>query len=199
MCPVRYTLTAPDGTAVASGIGADGRLTLPVTAPALWNAEHPALYTLLLDTAGEILRFRVGFREVRSEAGVLLLNGQPIKFRGVNRHDSHPLKGPAVSREDVIRDLMLMKQHNINAIRTSHYPNAPYFAELCDEYGFYVIEEADQEAHGAIALYGSDSCRSLLSYNSTYRKAFVDRAERMVQRDKNHPCILLWSMGNESG
>ncbi len=199
VCPVRYTLTAPDGTAVASGIGADGRLTLPVTAPALWNAEHPALYTLLLDTAGEILRFRVGFREVRSEAGVLLLNGQPIKFRGVNRHDSHPLKGPAVSREDVIRDLMLMKQHNINAIRTSHYPNAPYFAELCDEYGFYVIEEADQEAHGAIALYGSDSCRSLLSYNPAYRKAFVDRAERMVQRDKNHPCILLWSMGNESG
>jgi beta-galactosidase len=169
--------------------------------PLLWNAEAPKLYTLMLTTKEEEITQKVGIREVEIKDSVILLNRVPIKFRGVNRHDSDPVTGYTISREQALKDLALMKQHNINAIRTSHYPNAPWFPGLCDEYGFYLIAEADLECHGATNFYSG-------SYQDTYgdiamnpiSDAFVlDRQQRNVHRDKNHPCILFWSMGNESG
>ena len=172
-----------------------------------WNAEAPRLYTLVLETEGEVITDRVGFREIRVEDNRVLLNGVPVKFRGVNRHDSDPVTGYAVSMEQVRRDLELMRRHNFNAIRTSHYPNAPWFCQLCDQYGFYVIAEADLESHGAFERY----CRENDSFeaharrwnlpfadNPDFQEATLDRVERCVHRDKNRPCVLIWSMGNES-
>jgi beta-galactosidase len=169
--------------------------------PVLWNAESPTLYTLVLSTEEEQITQKVGIRKVEIKNGIILLNNTPIKFKGVNRHDSDPITGYTISREQVLTDLSLMKQHNINAIRTSHYPDAPWFPSLCDEYGFYLIAEADLETHGATSFYSG-------SYEGTYgdivqnpiSNAFVlDRQQRNVHRDKNHPCILIWSLGNESG
>lgn len=197
--PVRYTLTAPDGSMVAQGEEDSGRLAISLSHPLLWNAEQPQLYTLTLCTADECIAAAVGVREVAAREGVLYLNGQRIKFRGVNRHDSSPFDGPAVTREHVIADLALMKQHNINAIRTSHYPNAPWFPSLCDRYGFYVIAEADIEAHGVVTLAAGEGDFSRLAGDPSYREEFLDRVQMLHARDKNHPSILLWSMGNESG
>ena len=165
----------------------------------LWNAETPVLYTLRLTAAEEEITEKVGFRWVTSEGGVLRINGQAVKFRGVNRHDSDPYVGPAVGYEQVVRDLTLMKQYNINAIRTSHYPNAPYFTQLCDRMGFYVIDEADQEAHGAADAYHATEHFSDLSCLPSYREAYLDRAVLLLQRDKNRPSVVIWSAGNESG
>ena len=201
--PVSYVLTAPCGCEVAKGT-ADGCLSIPVENPTLWNAETPALYTLTLTTPGETIRQKVGIREVKSEKGVLYVNGQNIKFRGVNRHDSDPVTGYAVSVEQMKKDLRIMKEHNINAIRTSHYPNAPLFTQMCDEYGFYVIAEADLEAHGVMNVYDSVTNNYAVMYarianDPTWEEAIVDRAQHSVIRDKNHPSVLIWSMGNESG
>ena len=197
--PVTYTLSAPDGSLVGQGQCTGTALHIPVEHPRLWNAEQPQLYTLLLETGEEALAVRVGLREIVAREGVIYLNGQRVKFRGVNRHDSSPFDGPAVSKEHMVRDLALMKQHNINAIRTSHYPNAPIFVELCDRYGFYVIDEADQECHGTINQYGEDACFPQMPHDERFREAFVDRARLLYTRDKNHPSVVVWSMGNESG
>lgn len=183
--------------------GGETKLTaaLAVAAPKLWSAEEPNLYTLLLtlqDAAGRVLtveRFAVGFRDVKIENGQMLLNGTPITLCGVNRHDTHPDLGHTTPRAHMLRDITLMKQHNINCVRTSHYPNDPYWLDLCDEYGLYVIDETDLEAHG----FGIGGDWGELSKNPAWREAFVDRAERMVQRDKNHPSVIIWSLGNESG
>lgn len=199
--PVRYALYNPAGRLVEQGSAAGGNITIPVKNVLLWNAEHPDLYTLILDTGGEAIRQRIGVRKVETRGRVLLLNGRKFKLRGVNRHDSDPETGYVISREQAVRDLRLMKEHNINAIRTSHYPNAPWFPQLCDEYGFYLIAESDVESHGVTCLYGGnrESNYSLLARDERYAGAILNRVRRNVTRDKNCPSILLWSLGNESG
>lgn len=181
---------------------------LTVENPILWNPEAPYLYTLRLETPDEVITDRVGFREIRIADNQVLLNGQPIRFRGVNRHDSDPVTGPVISVEHMKRDLRMIKEHNFNAIRTSHYPNAPMFYQLCDQYGFLVIDEADFEAHGPTAYYCKDNGNwdSHVAYwnvpfadNPEYMDATLDRVQLCVQRDKNRPCVVVWSMGNESG
>ena len=178
-----------------------------VSKPTLWNPEQPYLYTLLIESEGEVITDRVGIREISIKDNQVYLNGSPIKFRGVNRHDSDPVTGPVISVEHMKRDLEIIKKHNFNAIRTSHYPNAPMFYQLCDQYGFMVIDEADHESHGAAELYCSENDRwedhvehwnEPFADNPEFLEATVDRTQRCVQRDKNRPCVLAWSMGNES-
>ncbi len=195
---VSYKLLSPVGMEMETGkavIGGKGTVEVSVDAPWLWSDETPDLYTLLLTCGGETLVFRFGFRDVQIKDGVLYFNGQKIKLKGVNRHDSHPYLGSATPMEHLIRDLMIMKQHNVNAIRTSHYPNDPRFTALCDEYGFYVIDETDLEAHGMGAIGNWD----WLTDSEEWTESFVDRVARLFERDKNHPCVLMWSLGNESG
>jgi beta-galactosidase len=170
-------------------------LEFEVENPVLWNAENPYLYQLYIYYGEEILRFNVGLRKVEIKDGVFMINGKPIKLKGVNRHDSHPELGQTIPINHMIKDLMLMKRHNVNTIRTSHYPNDPRFLDLCDRYGFYVIDEADLECHG-VERAGD---YHMLTKNPEWEKAFVDRAVRMVERDKNYSCVIMWSMGNESG
>ncbi|NWQ40798.1 DUF4981 domain-containing protein [Bacillus sp. EB106-08-02-XG196] len=166
-----------------------------------WNTETPALYDVvvtLLDTSGDVVEVipqRCGFRNVEIKGGQLLVNGVAIMFKGVNRHDAHPDFGRAVPVSSMIEDLTLMKQHNINAIRTAHYPNDPRFYELCDQFGFYVIDETDLECHGLVYI----GQPHLISDDPAWQAAYVDRMERLVERDKNHPSVIMWSLGNESG
>ena len=147
-CAVSAQLYAPDGSLAGEAASQGEALSFALESPVLWNAEQPAQYTLLLSTGEEAISQKVGLRKIEVQDGVVLLNGTAIKFRGVNRHDSDPVTGYTISREQALKDLFLMKRHNINAIRTSHYPNAPWFLQLCSEYGFYVMAEADMECHG---------------------------------------------------
>ena len=171
-------------------------MALPVACPRQWTAETPTLYRLVLtlrDPDGEATdceSCRVGFRQVEVVEGVVLLNGRRLVVRGVDRHEHHPERGRALTREDMARELVLMKQLNINTVRTSHYPAHPDWYDLCDEYGMHVIDEANIETHG---VHGE------LSHNPHWHHAYMERATRMVLRDKNHPCVLFWSLGNESG
>lgn len=177
-------------------------VSIPVSGPVLWNAERPYLYTLIITAGGEKIVQKIGIRCISVENGVILINGRQVKFRGVNRHDSHPVTGYVVSEEDVRKDLRLMKEHNINAIRTSHYPNAPWFPGLCSEYGFYVIAEADLESHGTVTVYGGcgyGDTFGMLAQNPEWAEAILDRQKRNVVRDKNECCVIFWSLGNESG
>ncbi len=177
--------------------------------PHLWSSEDPYLYTLVLETdnKGEIITERVGLREICVHKNVIMVNGRPVKFRGVNRHDFDPAMGPVVDISHMKRDLMLMKQNNFNAVRTSHYPNAPMFYQMCDRYGFFVIDEADNESHGPWALqYKNDTdeeraarWNELISDNPAFTEATLDRVRKMVERDKNRPSVVIWSMGNEGG
>ncbi len=168
-------------------------------APKLWTPETPHLYRLLLvhrDGGGkilEVLSTRFGFRQVEIRGQRLFLNGVSIKLKGVNRHEHDPVRGHAITRENILRDLVLMKRNNINTIRTSHYPNQPQFYDLCDELGLMVIDEANIESHGM--GYGKAS----LAHDPRWTKAHVDRVVSMVERDQNHPCIVMWSLGNEAG
>ena len=199
--PVQLSLYSPDG-ALLDTTQADGnRARFEVKNAVLWNAEQPRLYTLLMECAGEYIVQKTGVREICIEAGIVKLNGKPIRLKGVNRHDSDPVTGYTLDREQVIRDLCLMKRYNFNAIRTSHYPNAPWFVQLCDMYGFYVIAEADLESHGTISIYGGTQERTpgLLVQNPQFEKAVMDRVRRCVERDKNSACVVIWSLGNESG
>ncbi|MDR0898674.1 MAG: DUF4981 domain-containing protein [Oscillospiraceae bacterium] len=200
--PVSLTLITPGGETLSPG--ADGAFT--VKNPLLWTAETPDLYTLLLETPDECIAKRIGIRKVEVKGGILLLNGAPIRLRGVNRHDSDPVTGFTISREQMIRDMRLMKAHNVNAIRTSHYPNAPWMPELCDQYGFYLMAESDIESHGTCTLYHNKAKPSdhrddfsILSLDPRFAEAMLDRVQRNVHRDKNSPSVLIWSMGNESG
>lgn len=196
-----------NGAVAAEGkLSEDGSLVLEVSAPTLWNTENPYLYKLILETEKETIVDHIGFRTIEIKNKVVYFNGQNIKFRGVNRHDSDPETGFTISMEQIMLDLKLMKQHNFNAIRSSHYPNAPYFYQLCDRYGFMVCDEADIEAHGPFMLY----CREDTDYHRfkrwneqiaddpAWEASILDRVQLMVQRDKNRPCIVMWSMGNES-
>lgn len=175
-----------------------------------WTAETPYLYKLLVgivNNNGEYLQvkcIKIGFRKVEIRNKQLFINGISIKLKGVNRHDTHPDRGYAVTREDMIEDIITMKRHNINTVRTSHYPNDVFWYELCNEYGLYVIDEADLEMHGSLDYYHTGTntdnfIQSQLNSGEEWKKVFIDRAVRMVERDKNHPCIIMWSLGNESG
>ncbi len=198
--PVAYEVLDPQGVSVTSGQAEGDELAFTLTDIQLWNAEAPRLYTLLMRCGEEWIAEKIGLRDIRVENGCVLLNGQRIKFKGVNRHDSDPVLGAAVGLAEMKRDLMLMKRHNINAIRTSHYPNAPEFLRLCDEYGFYVVAEADIECHGVVNIDGSyDANYDLLATDPVYQEVILDRVRRSVIRDQNRPCAVIWSMGNESG
>ncbi len=168
-------------------------LSLEVKNPAKWTAETPNLYKVVVTTATESYAQRVGFRSSEIKGGQLLVNGQPILIKGVNRHEIDPLKGFVMSRERMIQDIRLMKEFNINAVRTSHYPDTPEWYDLCDEYGLYVIDEANIESHGM--HYGEKT----LAKNPLFAKAHLERNQRMVHRDRNHSSIIIWSMGNEAG
>ncbi|KEA52177.1 beta-D-galactosidase [Mangrovibacter sp. MFB070] len=174
------------------------RLTLSVTTPALWSAETPHLYRLvmaLVDSEGNCIdaeACEVGFREVTITGGLLKLNGRPLLIRGVNRHEHHPEHGQVMDEATMRQDIVLMKQHNINAVRCSHYPNHPLWYQLCDEYGLYVVDEANIETHGMQPM-------SRLAQDPVWFAAMSERVTRMVLRDRNHPCIIIWSLGNESG
>ena len=179
--------------------------SLAVDDPHLWTAETPYLYTIVYTTANEVITALVGIREVSVDGNVVKVNGKPIKLHGVNRHDSDPVTGPVISEEQLMRDLTLMKEHNVNAIRTSHYPNAPHFYDLYDRLGFYVVAEADNESHGAMRGVHPDESDAAVNKrwnrpiadNPAWIAPTVDRAQRSVERDKNHASIIFWSMGNE--
>lgn len=162
-------------------------------APRAWSAEKPYLYTLVLKKGGDIRRCRVGFREIRIEGNRILVNGRPVKFRGVNRHDASPVNGCAVTREEMLRDAVLMKRFNIDTVRTSHYPNHPYWYELCDRFGLFVMAEADVEAHGM--GYEDEG----LGDKPMWERTIVERNVRQVLNYRNHPSVVFWSLGNETG
>lgn len=172
----------------------------------LWTAETPWLYTVEIQTEKEWITDRFGIREISVENGVLFINKTPVKFHGVNRHDSDPVTGYAISRQQMERDLKLMKEHNVNAVRTSHYPNSPQYYHLFDEMGFYVMDEADNESHGTDKVFKKvddwdthvKKWNRPIADNPAYTEAVLDRTRRCVERDKNHASVLMWSMGNES-
>lgn len=170
-----------------------------VKSPDLWSAEKPNLYSLAIELLNrsrtiETVRTRIGFRKVEISHANFLVNGKAVYIKGVNRHEHDPHNGQCITEESMLEDIRLMKENNINAVRTSHYPNDPRWYELCDEYGLYVVDEANIESHGM--GYEPDRC---LANRPEWQGAFLDRTERMFERDKNHPCIIAWSLGNESG
>lgn len=196
-------------------------LELSVQNPRKWTAETPNLYNLTIalgirNTAVQTISQRVGFRKVELKNGNITVNGTPVMFRGVNRHDHHPLFGRAVPLSFIRDDLLLMKRHNVNALRCSHYPSHPRLYDLCDELGLWVMDEADLECHGfydAVArpldvpesmdydqrkMLTFDAAAQFTSNNPEWKEAYVDRMVQMIQRDKNHPCIVIWSLGNEA-
>lgn len=179
--------------APAGGITSAG-LELPVTAPELWSAESPSLYTLVIKYGDMTTAQKVGFREVEIRDGQLLVNGKAIVIKGANRHEIDPDFGRVVSRETMIKDIVLMKQHNINAVRTSHYPNQPLWYSLCDEYGLYVFDEANVESHGLWTIIDY-----YVGEEPDWRDAIIDRGISVTERDKNHPSVIVWSLGNEAG
>jgi len=197
-------LYSPCGCEVFSGEIKDGKLSTSVKDAQLWTAETPSLYTAVVEYDGEFIPQKVGFRTVSvSDKAALLINGKAVKLKGVNRHDTHPIFGHYTPIEHMTNDLIAMKQLNINTIRTSHYPNTPEFLCLCDQYGFYVVDETDIEGHGF-------ACRNSVNGYEAYdddwttqkpewKEAYVERARRMVERDKNHACVIFWSLGNETG
>lgn len=195
---VAAVLKDSEGNILAQGkthVSGKGSISFKVESPVLWNAETPYLYNLFIGSGNEVLHFNTGFRKVEIEDGIFMVNGKAIKLKGVNRHDSHPELGQTIPLNHMKKDLMLMKSHNVNTIRTSHYPNDPRFLDLCDEFGFYIVDEADLECHG-VHMAGDFH---MLTKNPEWQKAFLDRAGRLVERDKNHPSVIIWSMGNESG
>ena len=204
---VKISIEDKNGAVVAVGsIAEEGTAVLEIANPELWNTENPYLYKLILETEKEVIVDHIALRKIEIKDQVIYLNGQKIKFRGVNRHDSDPVTGFTISVEQITTDLTLMKQHNFNAIRSSHYPNAPFFYEMCDKYGFMVIDEADIEAHGPFMLYREEDTdynrfkrwNEKIADDPAWEAAIVDRVKLMVERDKNRFCIVMWSMGNES-
>ena len=204
---VKISVEDRNGAVVALGsIAEEGKAVLEIASPELWNTENPYLYKLILETENEVIVDHIALRKIEIKDQVIYLNGQKIKFRGVNRHDSDPVTGFTISLEQITTDLTLMKQHNFNAIRSSHYPNAPFFYEMCDKYGFMVIDEADIEAHGPFMIYRKEDTdynrfkrwNEKIADDPVWEEAIVDRVKLMVERDKNRFCIVMWSMGNES-
>ena len=209
--PVKVTIFDENNNVVANGVSQyvsegdyDQQVRLLIDNPKLWNAEQPYLYTAVLEVPNEVIVDYIGIREIYTKDSVLYLNHVPIKFYGVNRHESDPVTGYVVGMEQMKQELALLKSHNFNAIRTSHYPSHPVFYQLCDRYGFYVIDEADIEAHGGEFLFFEKTNNSLVLWNvlvaenPEFAEAVMDRVQRLVHRDKNRPCAVIWSMGNES-
>ena len=193
---VEWTLECPCGETISSGkcdVDENGKIVVPTIKNAkLWSDEEPNLYSLTLHCGNEYITLPIGARRVEIKDGCVVINGKKVKAKGVNRHDSHHLLGHATPVEHMVRDIMIMKAHNVNMVRTSHYPNDPRFTALCDKYGIYVCDETDLETHGARPWYA-------LSRSPEWEGEYVDRVQRMVERDKNHPCVIFWSLGNESG
>ncbi len=220
--PVSLTLIGPDGSGIVyqdtlrpgregdldevSGLRTES-VTIPVDRPVLWNAEDPNLYTLVIDTKKEVITEKVGFRKVEVKDLVLTLNGSPITFRGVNRHESDPVTGAVCSPGQALKDLSMIKANNFNSVRASHYPNSPWFYQLCDELGLYVIDEADNESHGTGPLTFTEEdymermrkVHFRIADNPDFVEPTLDRVRSMVIRNRNRPSILVWSMGNECG
>ena len=195
---VGYRFVSPDGKTLCEGsthMDRTGTLTFDIDRPMLWSDETPSLYALYLTVGGEVIRQAVGVRKFEVRGKVVYVNGRKVKAKGVNRHDSHPQLGASTPLEHMIADLVLLKRHNVNFIRTSHYPNDPRFPGLCDRYGFYLCDEADLETHGMQVAGDWDE----LTDGEAWTEAYLDRARRMMERDKNHACVLMWSVGNESG
>ena len=217
---IKIRLYGPEGEPAGeteTAIEAGAQAELEVAAPKLWSAEEPVLYTMVCRLPGEVIAQKIGFRRITAENGILRINGHPIRIKGVNRHDTDPVTGYTVSREHIRRDLILMKQNNINAVRTAHYQNSPLVTELCNELGLYVMSEADHELHG-LAYSGGDLApiaKKLkedekggggfryycprLNDNPQYEKAAVDRMTKNPIREKNQCSVIFWSLGNESG
>ena len=186
----------PQGNIVWNGNMQD-QFEIPVENTSLWSSEFPNLYQLelvLYDTQNEILETiheQIGFRKFSLEYGIMKLNGKRIVFHGINRHEWDPKNGRCLSLEQMEQDIHILKSLNINAVRTSHYPNHSYWYKLCDQYGIYVIDEMNLETHGA---------NEIIPQNKPeWTDCLLDRARSMYERDKNHPCILMWSLGNEAG
>ncbi len=205
--PVTVSLYDRENRLVDSGkIQGTDRISLNIPDAVLWNTEAPYLYTLVLETGHEVITDHIGLREIKIIGNTVYFNGKRLIFRGVNRHDSDPLTGFAISREQMITDLTLMKQHNFNAVRTSHYPNSPIFCQLCDKYGFLVVGEADLESHGPSELFYQDNSdankfdhwNEPIADAPMWEESILDRVRLLVERDKNRSCVVIWSMGNES-
>ena len=197
----------PDHPCLEASLQSETEAHFEIRDPLLWNAEQPELYTLMIKTEHEIIVERIGIRHVCVQDGVVLLNGSPIIFRGVNRHESDPVTGSVVNKAQVLWDLRMIKEHNFNAVRASHYPNVPYFYQLCDELGLYVVDEADNESHGTASLYHTEDdyaermklAHERIADNPAFIGPTLDRVSSMVLRNRNRPSILIWSMGNECG
>lgn len=207
-CDIKAELSDGFGNTAAEFTAADGStVSVHIDFPVLWSAEKPYLYDLTIFAGDEKIGEKVGFRKICVQNGVVKINGRAVKFKGVNRHDSYPDTGYYASVPQMKKDIELMKKHNVNAVRTSHYPNSPLFYQLCDKYGLYVIDEADLESHGCVEVYndfkwsGENSYNgiALLASDERFKKAITDRAEALVTRDINRPCVMFWSLGNESG
>ncbi|WP_196001621.1 glycoside hydrolase family 2 TIM barrel-domain containing protein [Clostridium sp. 1001271B_151109_B4] len=198
---IKYTLLNPNNTIISSGDINDNNLQIDIIDVELWDAESPNLYTLLIETENEVIKEKIGMREIKIENSILKINDTPIKLKGVNHHDSDPVKGYVITYDDLLCDLKLMKECNINSIRTSHYPKSPIFYELCDEYGFYVMSEADIETHGVVELYGTGYLDNynMIADDITYENVIIDRIDSSIVPFKNRSCIFMWSLGNESG
>lgn len=195
---VRFRLHGADGAVLDQTVPVhDGQAVLKARLPDVqrWTAETPALYTLTASIGSQAEAQKIGFRLVEITGGVLYINGVAVKLKGANRHDTHTTMGSYTPVDSMLEDVLVMKRHNINTVRTAHYPPDPRFLSLCDEYGLYVIDEADIETHGVVCVADYD----LIARDPKWEKQFVDRGVRMVERDRNHPSIIFWSLGNESG
>lgn len=200
-----YDITVLKGEEIIAQVsGAEGKCAIEIDIPVLWNAEKPFLYTVKIASAGEIITRKIGFRKIEISSDYeLLINGTPVKIKGVNHHDASPVNGWCMTDSDILRDLELMKKLNINTIRTSHYPPSPRFLDYCDEMGFYVILETDIETHGflrrlANVSYCYDEDNIWPCKNPEWKKEHIERMARAYHRDKNHSSIIMWSTGNES-
>ncbi|MFI3175131.1 MAG: glycoside hydrolase family 2 TIM barrel-domain containing protein [Bacillota bacterium] len=208
-----YKMTLQDKAgAVVEAVEGKAEHTFVVKNPDLWNAERPDLYTLLLEGNDETINQIVGIKKIEIKDSVFYINGVAVKLKGVNRHESNPYTGSAIAKEDFLKDIILMKEHNVNAVRTSHYPQAPWVMDYYAKYGFYIMDEADIETHNTFAIFGGghemkdygkeimeDYSFGLLSNDPICEEAMVDRVQRCFVRDKNNPSVVMWSLGNESG
>ncbi len=200
--PILYGLAAPGGVVIKNDESNTECFDIEIQNPLLWNDEKPYVYTLFITVEDEIIPFQLALRKIEIKDKKLLINNKAIKLKGINRHDSSPDTGYAVDIQHMTRDLLMMKRANVNAIRTSHYPNDPRFYDLAEALGFYFIDEADIETHGMGFNTDADwdwMRWSRLSTIDEWREAYVDRAARLFERDKNHGSVIMWSLGNESG